>query len=297
MQLTASTVAAILAFTVAQVGAHPSPQQPTSSESVAPTTTPSGSAPPNPPTESAGGVPVYYPEEADYPEDEAYYVVEKRWTPSNHPSGQGQHPGAPSDGNEMTHSRPGAGAAGHPHPYRGQHYGGPGFGPHGGAAAAHGPMASESDEYDDDYDYDYEDDDEQATGHLSRRGVDVDDEQEEGDKDYEDEDVSHKRLDRRFGFKIKQFKWWQHQTMKPLDFVVGNPNIRNLNFKDGARTTPLGVGMRRRRRNVPAPGAGQQGEQNTPATPDDTAYHGIAQDADGNYYFYYPEEQEEEAKN
>ncbi|KAG9785668.1 hypothetical protein KCU88_g2407, partial [Aureobasidium melanogenum] len=295
MQLTASTVAAILAFTVAQVGALPSPQQPTTGDSVAATTSSSTpAAPPNPTAESGAGAPVYYPEEADYPEDEAYYVVEKRWTPSNHPSGQGQHPGAPSNGDEMTHSRPGAGAAGHPHPYRGQHYGGPGFGPHGGAPA-HGPMASESDEYDDDYDYDYEDDDDQATGHLSRRGVDVDDDEEEDGEDYENE--NGKRLDRRFGFKIKQFKWWQHQTMKPLDFVVGNPNIRNLNFKDGARTTPLGVGMRRRRRDVPAPGAGQQGEQNTPATPDDTAYHGIAQDADGNYYFYYPEEQEEEAKN
>ncbi|KAL2421223.1 hypothetical protein ABEF95_006677 [Exophiala dermatitidis] len=297
MQLTASTVATILAFTVAQVGALPSPQQPTtSSDSVAVPTTSAAPAPP-PPAESGGVPPVYYPEEEVYPEEEAYYVVEKRWTPSNHPSGQQTGPPGNGNSNGKIHTWPGAGAAGGgrpPHPYQGagqgQHYGGPGLG------HAHGPMASESDEYDD-YDYDYEDD--QQAAHLSRRGVDVDNEE---DGEYEDEDVPHKRLDRRFGFKIKQFKWWQHQTTKPLDFVVGNPNIRNLNFKDGARTTPLGVGMRRRRDVAPgAPVAGQEGHdqgQEHPTTPD-AADHGIAQDEDGNYYYYYyPEEdQEQEAKD
>jgi hypothetical protein len=122
---------------------------------------------------------------------------------------------------------------------------------------------ADTDEYED-YGYGYDDADEadhhEAADHhdvhaarLARRTVTPEeyDHEEDGhgeDKEEADEEhPHHNALNRRayHGINIKQYKWWQYQTKKGfMDMVVGNPNIRNLNFRDQSRQ--LGMGLRRR---------------------------------------------------
>lgn len=269
MRLTASTVAAILAFTMAGAGALPSPQQSTTLDTVAATQT-AAAAPVDVTTEApvdapdTESIPVYYPEGDSY--------FEKRWTPSNN-RGQNQGPrGAvghdPAQGHGMPpqwqHGVQGGNDGAH-HPYHGQH-GGPG-GMGFNSRGSHGPMP-EADSFDD---YDDEEDEEDAhVARLARRAI-----------------------------HMKQYKWWQYQTTKPvMGLVTGNPNIRNLNFKQQSRT--LGMGLRRRdaeplpalhnkfrhpmaRPLVPTRYRDPMGPHNSGPLPDDV---------EDDHYYYYPYEEE-----
>ncbi|EXJ78993.1 hypothetical protein A1O3_08494 [Capronia epimyces CBS 606.96] len=279
MQLTASTVAVILAYTIAQASALPSP----------PSTTSEAVATPTPPP-APESVPVYYPEEGLY--------IERRWTPSSNPGQSGGPRGAMGPGQGKGNGMPYQGQGdvqgdndGDQHPYQGQHNvpGGIGFGPRG----SHGP-APDNNEYQG-YDYDDDDDDgDVQAARLARRAVNL---------DFSPEEPSPRRLARRGGIQLKQYKWYDYQTSKPfMGLVTGNPNIRNLNFKQQSRT--LGMGLRRRdadadanvalhkkvfypvaRPEVPTRFRAPMGPGNSGPMPD--------QVDEGDYY-YYPYHYEEE---
>ncbi|EXJ96451.1 hypothetical protein A1O1_01577 [Capronia coronata CBS 617.96] len=258
MQLTASTVAAILAFTVAQVGALPSPQQTTTGDSVAATQTP-------PPPSAPESVPVYYPEEEFY--------IEKRWTPSNHPGqgeGHGQGNGMPPKWQGGVQGNGGTDR----HPYQGQHGGpsGMGFGSHG----FHGPMP-DSDEYDG-----YDDDVQVARG--ARRAINLDFSPE----DHDDVEPAVHPLGRR-AINMKQYKWYEYQTRKPfMGLVGGNPNIRNLNFRDQSRT--LGMGLRRR---DAAPPMARSLVPTRYREPMERGHFGpMPDEVEGGDFYYYPYDEE-----
>ncbi len=81
--------------------------------------------------------------------------------------------------------------------------------------------------------------------HYGRRAAAVADDDDssfgDGDGDGEDDDDSSStsegvaRLARRRAVNAKTYHWWDNQTGGPLmDLVTGNPNVRNMNYKESA---------------------------------------------------------------
>lgn len=199
MHLTAATVAVILAFTIAQAGALPSPQTAVE-EAVAPTPT---------------AAPVL-DSTAAYFAEEPYPAVEKRAAPPG--AGQGQPQGPGPRGGMQWNGPPANWQGGSPdggHFEDGSFY---------GAHVAHGPMP------DDDAPYYYE-------HPLARRDVNYYD----AHQDWRHQ-IQHAggapswgpptgHLSRRSDpLDVKQYKWWQKQGNGGE--VVGNPDVRNINWKD-----------------------------------------------------------------
>lgn len=181
MKFTASTIAAILAFGVAQANAHPSPQ--VYQGDVVDTKPPPLSKP------------IEYPDFWMAKRDEQ---GQNQQTNGVEPTGNDRN----GEGNKLT-DRAGFGGPAVPN-WRGgvdNHDRGSGHGKgNNGNHKAHGPMP------------DLDVGDEQ----LARRGLDA-----------------------------KKYHWWESQTGGPfMDLVTGNPNVRNINYKESSKKEYKGIKRR-----------------------------------------------------
>ncbi|KIX00177.1 uncharacterized protein Z518_10315 [Rhinocladiella mackenziei CBS 650.93] len=211
MRLTASTAAAILAFTMATAGALPSPQ----------TTDGALSTVQTPPHDTTLIL---------VPDDE--YYVEKRWTPCHQGQGQGQGQGQSHGQGRCSRKWQGEHRNGHrvDHTYYRGRQGGM-----GSNRGNHDPIPNI-----DDLDLDFSNEDAEVAK-LARRAINL-------NFSHEDPEVS--RLARR-AIKMKVFHWWENQTGGPfMDIVTGNPNVRNMNIKEQSKNQGKGWVRRRDRSAV-----------------------------------------------
>ena len=238
MKLSASTVAAILAFT-ASASALPSPQSSTDAAAVSIT-------PPPAPTDAS--VPDAAP--ALPSDDTDYFVVDDdtirelyAHLPENLDASQpekrddGKGKGYINSGKEgskgpQPHGSGGRWKAGDHGPMNGnKNYGG-GKPSQGQGHGAHGPMPSI-----DDFDLDFSHVEDPEVARLARRAMNL-------DFSHEDPEVS--RLARReIGHKV--WKWWEKQGVGMMNLQVGNPNIRNTgNYKDQVGLSRVDGGNKKR---------------------------------------------------